>query len=209
MLDHEYALLGGINRSQIGRFLSIFAALVSATLVFLLLSAVDLAQHLGIPVNLPPTALSLLSAGVVFTGLYAVFNKHAWRWRLISAVLKVPDLSGEWNCKGHTLDENGKILHEWNAHIFIVQTWDKIRVRLRTTQSASNSITAALFHDEVDGFRLLYNYRNDPKMGEPTLKSHIGCANILFNKDLSEGKGEYFNGYGRPTFGTMELSRKA
>lgn len=206
--DHEYSLLGGVNRALIGRYLTILASSTSGVAVFFLLSAGDLAKKYNLPVNLPPTVFSLMGAGIVFALLYTVFNKTVWRWRWAVKYLKVPDLSGEWECTGTTLDAEGKPKYSWDAHVYICQTWDKIRVRLKTNQSGSNSITAALVYDEADGYRLLYNYRNDPNPGEPELKGHVGSANLLFSKSLDKATGDYFNGHGRPTYGRMELRRK-
>jgi len=206
--DHEYSLLGGVNRALIGRYLTILASAISGVAVFLLLSAEDLAKRFNLPVNLPPTALSLLGAGVVFAVLYTLFNKTVWKWPWAVKYLKVPDLSGEWLCNGTTLDASGNPVHNWEANVYICQTWDKIRVRLKTRQSGSNSITAALVYDEADGYRLLYNYRNDPSPGEAALRGHVGSANLLFTKSLDGAAGDYFNGYGRPTYGRMELRRK-
>lgn len=206
--DHEYSLLGGVNRALIGRYLTILASAISGVAVFLLLSAEDLAKRFNLPVNLPPTALSLLGAGVVFAILYTLFNKTVWKWPWAVKYLKVPDLSGEWLCNGTTLDASGNPVHNWEASVYICQTWDKIRVRLKTRQSGSNSITAALVYDEADGYRLLYNYRNDPNSGEAALRGHVGSANLLFTKSLDGAAGDYFNGYGRPTYGRMELRRK-
>ncbi|MFV3371943.1 hypothetical protein ACNFH5_27550 [Pseudomonas sp. NY15435] len=206
--DHEYSLLGGVNRALIGRYLTILASAISGVAVFLLLSAEDLAKRYNLPVNLPPTALSLLGAGVVFALLYTLFNKTVWKWPWAVKYLKVPDLSGEWLCNGTTLDAAGHPVCNWEANVYICQTWDKIRVRLKTHQSGSNSITAALVYDEADGYRLLYNYRNDPNPGEPELRGHVGSANLLFTISLDGATGDYFNGYGRPTYGRMELRRK-
>lgn len=206
--DHEYSLLGGVNRALIGRYLTILASAISGVAVFLLLSAEDLAKRFNLPVNLPPTALSLLGAGVVFAILYTLFNKTVWKWPWAVKYLKIPDLSGEWLCNGTTLDASGNPVHNWEANVYICQTWDKIRVRLKTRQSGSNSITAALVYDEADGYRLLYNYRNDPNPGEAALRGHVGSANLLFTKSLDGAAGDYFNGYGRPTYGRMELRRK-
>ena len=89
----------------------------------------------------------------------------------------------------------------------ITQSWDKIRVRLTTKQSGSGSIAASLSYDEITGYRLLYNYQNDPNIDEPELAPHRGFADLTFSHDLKTAKGEYFNGHGRFTFGTMELTR--
>src|ERR1700681_2713960 len=98
--EHEYALLGGINRAKVGRYLSILAASVSAGIVFLLLAAVDIAHRLGVPNNLPPAVLSLVGAGAVFGVLYWLFDHFAWRWSYLSKLVRVPDLSGNWHCDG-------------------------------------------------------------------------------------------------------------
>ncbi len=206
-MEHEYAVLGGLSRAMVGRYLSLIAAGVSAVIVFALLWAVDIAQRFGLPTNLPPSILSLVGAGAVFTALYWLLDRHAWRWSMVSKLLRVPDLSGEWSCKGQTINPDGSPGYVWEATVTIIQTWDKIRVRLRTAQSGSNSNSAALICDDADGYRLFYSYKNDPKIGETELRSHRGFAEITFTKDLRSGEGEYFNGHGRFTFGTLKLQR--
>ncbi|MGO4319826.1 hypothetical protein AB4Z23_28420, partial [Agrobacterium sp. MCAB5] len=86
-------------------------------------------------------------------------------------------------------------------------SWDKIRIRLKTNTSASNSKSAALVKDEAEGWRVFYSYSNDPRIGETELSAHRGFAEIVFDKDLMAGDGEYFNGHGRYTFGTMKLEK--
>ena len=80
---------------------------------------------------------------------------------------------------------------------------------MKTSQSGSNSISAALVWDDIDGYVLLYHYQNDPKLGETELRAHRGFAEITFHKDLRSGEGEYFNGHGRNTFGRMRLTKAA
>lgn len=207
MQKHEYALLGGINRAKVGRYLSLVAATLSAAIVFLLLTAVDIAHRLNLPVNLPPAILSLVGAGAVFSALYWLFDRYIWRWPYLELFLKVPDLRGDWRCTGQTLNPNGSPSYTWDGVLTIVQSWDKLRVRLKTKQSGSNSITAAVIFDDADGYQLLYNYKNDPSITEPNLKGHLGFANLTFSKDLKIAHGEYFNGHGRFTFGTLTLTR--
>lgn len=207
MQTHEYTLLGGVNRSTIGRYLGTVAATISGAIVFILLSAVNLAKELGLSTELTPTVLSLVGAGTVFAALYSFFDRYAWRWPFLNKWLKVPNLAGVWRCEGQTLNSNGSQSYAWQGTITIIQSWDKIRVRLKTSQSGSNSITAALIYDEADGYRLLYNYKNDPKIGETELKSHLGFAELIFLADRQSAEGEYFNGHGRFTFGTMHLRR--
>lgn len=206
--DHEYAVLGGVNRASIGRYLAILSSSISAGLVFVLLQAQNLAQSIGLDVNVPPIALSLIGAGTVYTLLFWILKNHAWKWRALAAILKVPNLAGMWDCTGETLDRDGNVTYTWAAEIVIVQCWDKLRVRLRTAQSGSNSMAAALTHDSVDGWLLLYQYRNDPRIGEPELNSHVGTCSATFSKDLKTATAEYFNGVGRATFGKMTWTRR-
>ena len=205
--EHEYALIGGINRAKVGRYLALLAATVSASIVFLMLSAIDLAKRYGIPVNLPPALLSLVGAGTIFTVLYWIFDRYAWRWRYLGNLLKVPDLRGEWTCVGRSLQPGQSFGRDWTGTLTISQSWDKLRVRLKTHQSGSNSISAALIHDEIDGYVLLYHYKNDPNIVVPDLTSHRGFAELTFAKDCRSAGGDYFNGRGRVTFGTMRLTR--
>lgn len=207
MADHDYSLHGGLNRAKVGRYLTIVATSVSGGAVFLLLSSVDLAKRYGLDINLPPTVLSLVGATMVFAILYQLLNRYVWRWPGMRRALKVPDLTGEWTCAGESLDQDGNLKHKWRGSVTIFQRWDKIRVRLKTSQSASNSIAAALICDDAEGFQLLYNYRNDPKIGDVELRSHLGSCMLLFAKDLRSAEGEYFNGHGRFTFGRMTLAR--
>lgn len=206
--DHEYAVLGGVNRASIGRYLAILSSTISAGLVFLVLQADNLAKSMGLDVNLPPTVMSLVGAGVVYAALFWILKQHAWKWRPLAALLKVPNLAGMWDCEGETLDRDGKVVYQWTAEVTIVQCWDKLRVRLKTNQSGSSSIAAALTHDSVDGWLLLYQYRNDPKIDQPELRSHVGTSSVTFSKDLKSAIAEYFNGVGRATFGKMTWTRR-
>lgn len=207
--DHEYTLLGGVNRAKVGRYLALASAGVSGAITFLLLTLVDVAHRFGLPANLPPEVLSLAGAGSVFGVLYWLLNRYAWRWVGVTQWLKVPNLAGDWTCKGETIDADGNVRYSWHGTITITQSWDKLRVRLKTSQSGSNSISAALVRDDIDGFVLLYHYQNDPKLGETELRAHRGFAEITFRKDLRSGEGEYFNGHGRNTFGRMQLTKAA
>lgn len=208
--NHEYAVMGGTNRVKIGRYLSLASSAISAGLVFLLLAAVDLAKRFNLPVNLPPTVLSLIGAGAVFGVLHWVLNSYVWRWPGFAQLLKVPDLSGRWNCVGESLGPNTTGSRQWNGEVTVVQTWDKLRIRLKTAQSGSSSIAAAVAHDSVDGVVLLYQYQNDPKIDAAAtgMASHMGCAVITIATDLQSASGEYFNGGGRSTFGKMNWTKR-
>ncbi|MCY0856660.1 hypothetical protein [Cupriavidus sp. D39] len=205
MMDHEYAVLGGLNRAAIGRYLSMAASAIAAALAAGMTWAIDFARSLGIVQNIPVLILWPLTAGVIYAALYWFFETRGWKW--VAPFLKVPDLTGDWTCVGRSMKADCLEV-EWNGVVTIAQSWDKIRVRLKTTQSSSSSIAASLIYDCTEGYRLLYNYRNDPKLGEKELVSHRGAAELAFAKDLQSAEGEYFNGHGRYTFGRMTLTRR-
>lgn len=207
MHDHEYSILGGLNRAKIGHAIGIVAAAVSSAVIATFLWLIDIAKQFGFGERTPSLILWPLSAGLIYTGMYWLFNKYIWRASKLSWLIKVPDLAGEWECEGQNINPDKTLGYPWSANVTITQSWDKIRLRVRTNQSTSNSIAAALIQDEIDGFRLLYNYRNEPKVGEPELQPHRGFADIIFAPNLKTASGEYFNGHGRFTFGTMKLKR--
>ena len=204
-MEHEYSVLGGLNRAAIGRYLSIAASAIAAGLGTLAALLIDLAKRIGIAEQIPALVLWPLTAGMIYIALYWLFESHIWKWGSLARLLKVPDLSGIWDCQGETLSEGGAA---WAGEVMIVQSWDKLRVRLKTGESGSNSVAAALVYDQADGFRLLYNYKNEPRIGETELKSHRGSAELTFAPDLQSAEGEYFNGHGRYTYGMMKLARR-
>ena len=207
MQEHEYALIGGINRARIGRYLTLTSAIVSSGIVFVLLSAVDLAKLHHIPVTLPPIVLSLVSAASVFAALYWIFDTFLWKVPGMAALLKVPNLAGQWRCDGQTLDQARNPTFQWHGTVTIAQSWDRIRLHLKTATSVSDSMAAALMNDAIDGYHLLYHYTNKPGIQSAGLAAHRGFAELTFGHDLRTASGEYFNGGGRFTFGTLKLTR--
>lgn len=207
METHEYAILHGLNRAKVGQIIGAIAAIISAGLVLLLLSAFDLAKKFGLPANVPPSLLSLLSAATIFGVIYWYFNTRLWRLKWVNVALRSPDIAGKYRCDGETLGPSDRAGHKWTADVTITQTWDRIRVHLKSGESVSYSIAAAIYRDPSEGFRLLYHYRNEPKMSAPQLRGHRGFTDLLFSSDLATAEGEYFNGQGRFTFGRMTLVR--
>lgn len=205
-LEHEYALLDGFNRASVGRWLQVGAAAISAVIVFVLLSVVDLAKRYALDVNVPPVVMSLVGAGTVYGALYWLFSRHVWKLSAVARILKVPNLGGTWLCEGLTLEKEPNIA--WSATVKIVQSWDKLRVHLETEQSISDSIAAALLHDEAMGYRLLYHYENRPRIGVTALAAHHGFAELTFATGENSATGEYFNGRGRNTWGKLKLTRE-
>lgn len=206
-LDHEYALLGGMNRAKVGRYLALLAAATSAGAVVLSSGLGFWLESKGWPRAATGWIATTVSAGVAWAVLYWVLDRHAWRWPLVGTALGVPDLSGDWIVEGLSLNPDAAE-RAWSGTATISQRWDKIHVRIDTAQSRSDSLTAALLCEPGGGHRLLYTYRNSPKIKERELQAHRGSADLLFAADRKSADGEYFNGQGRFTFGTLTLTRK-
>ncbi len=207
-LEHEYALLGGFNRAKVGRYLALAAAGVSALAVLLSAGLGAWLEGRGLPRQWTGWIASAISAGAAWTALYWLLDNHAWHWKPVGRALGVPDLAGGWKVQGLTLNPDKSPGWAWSGTLTISQKWDKLRVRLQTAQSSSVSITAAILCEDEAGWRLFYTYRNEPKVGEADLQPHRGSADILFASDLRTASGEYFNGLGRFTFGSMTLTRE-
>jgi len=207
-IDHEYSVLGH-SRAVVGRYLAAIAAAIASAAVLAVGASLNLAEFFGVRDALPEVILWPLSAGVVWVVVYAFFNTVAWRWPLVIRFMKVPNLSGEWAVEGQTLDHDQNPTFAWSGTLTIVQTWEKIRVCLKTAQSSSTSLSASIFYEEGEGYRLTYNYRNDPKADQKELRTHVGFADLVFTPNLDFAEGDYFNNKGRVTQGTMRLSRKA
>ena len=124
-------------------------------------------------------------------------------------MLLVPDLNGKWNCKGHTSLKNAKVVdHDWNATISITQSWSKILIYLKTSQSESKSISASIYHEAGVGYRVLYLYDNRPNADELDLSKHSGSVELLFLEDTNSASGSYYTDRHRTTVGTMNIERE-
>ncbi|MDP1558210.1 MAG: hypothetical protein Q8K59_13190 [Nitrosomonas sp.] len=92
----------------------------------------------------------------LFAGLYFLFDKYLWKISWLRKVLLVPDLNGKWSCDGHTNLKNAEpVGYDWKATISITQSWSKILIHLKTSQSESKSISASIYHEAGVGYRLL------------------------------------------------------
>ena len=209
MLDHEYSVLGGINRARIGHLIGGLAAALGSILITGIIAGLKLLERLNLIDEVPNVILWPITAGVIYAFLYWIFDNFLWKFGFLSDRLKVPNLSGQWKCRGQPINPDKTLGVLWNGEIHITQSWDKVRVRLKGQQSNSNSTSAAIIYDPIDGFRLMYSYCNEPKAGEIGISGHRGFAELTFDSGLLEAHGEYFNGQGRFTFGTLTLTKVA
>lgn len=205
MSAHEYSVVGH-SRSKIGMYIAFASGLVAGVITTVAGLVMSYLQSIGW-ISLPSIVVWPVTGGVVFGILFLIFDKVAWKWKRLHALVGVPDISGAWTVTGSSFDQNNSPKAKWNGRIEITQFYEKITVWLKTEQSESSSISAAIINEGRAGFRLIYSYRNQPRPGESDLQSHIGHCELLFNSDLDRAEGGYFNGGGRFTHGTMLLVR--
>jgi len=205
--DHEYAVHGGFNRSRIGQVLAVIAAAISAMLIGAALASIQWLESIGWKSGDSQILIWPIGVTLIYLILYWLFSQYMWRWSPLATFLKVSNLAGTWRCNGQTINADKSLGYQWTAEVTIIQNWDRIRVRLKTPQSGSTSQTASIIADPEGGCTLIYNYKNDPNLAEPELQPHQGFACLRFAPGLKSAEGEYFNGQGRFTFGTMTLDR--
>lgn len=205
MQQHEYAVVGH-NRALYGRWLFTLASFSAAVFTALGLVVAEAAKSWGVSDGLRNWALAPLSAAAVFGLLHLVFKKFGWK--ILCWFKAFPNVSGRWKCRGETVDDNGNVTFEWDAVVTIVQDWERIKVNLKTSQSGSYSVAASLLPEADGDWMLMYSYRNEPRQGEPELKSHIGYCELHFAADGRAAEGDYFNARGRKTAGRMKLTKE-
>lgn len=144
----------------------------------------------------------------VFALLYVAFDKYGWRAKWVRKCLGFPDINGRWVCRGRQMNDQNETVQEWQADITIVQTWSRISVTLKTEHSTSLSGPASLCREDGHGFRLLYNYSNEPLPGEGQLRPHHGTCDLVFTDACDSATGVYFNDHNRLTFGRMTLTKQ-
>lgn len=133
--------------------------------------------------------------------LMFVFNKWAWKWKLIRLLHSVPILYNRYSGT-FVSDYDHK---ERNGELIINQTFLNISVVFNTAESSSRSITATI--DNCDDLqRLIYTYQNEPK-GEIQDRSpiHYGTAILDVTKPNEIG-GNYYTG--RKSRGSMTFTCK-
>ncbi|EOZ9372162.1 TPA: pancortin-3 [Enterobacter hormaechei] len=195
---HDYAIFGH-SRATIGRWLGVSSIIITGFISSLLVWLYQATQ-------IQAFATAVITPAIIYFALHYSFNKFVWKLPLFS----IPDIGGVWNVTGQTLNEDGTDRYCWVAEIDIEQTWEKICITMKTSQSESESYTATLGKRSgtKGGWILHYSYSNNPNVDQfHELQSHKGYCELIFNKDLNQGTAAYFNSNGRRTFGIMALRK--
>ncbi|WP_437207084.1 hypothetical protein [Planctomicrobium sp. SH664] len=143
----------------------------------------------------------------LFSVLFLVFDRYLWKLSLIRRLLGLPDLNGKWHCQGERFDSDGNPAQTWTGTVTIKQTWSRLSVAICTDTSRSTSGPASITADDGHGIRLLYNYQNEPRPGQPVLSPHHGTCELIFDEACTSATGMYFNDHNRRSFGQMKLTR--
>ncbi len=154
----------------------------------------------------PEWWLSVPSFAGCYSGLHWLFDRYAWRVRLLRKLhlTQLPDLNGEWVGKIESSYNKGDSIYA--VSVVINQRWTKMLVRLDAQHSQSRSTTASLRTTDLANPELSYQYVNEPHSNAPaTMEMHRGTATLeLIGSVL---KGGYYTGRGRGEVGTIELRR--
>ena len=146
---------------------------------------------------------------LIYKGLYSIFDKYAWRWKIVRRFLNVADLNGKWE---GTLSSsyNGGTLIEMKLEI--TQTWTHIKCTSHFDKSDSESTITAVYSDDSDNCTLYFAYINKSKDISSGMQMYGGFNELKLSENKLEGS--YFNN--RPNLlsngsignsGTIELTR--
>lgn len=202
---HEYCVHNAFNRSHAGKYIYSVAMSISWIFIYFFL------KFNGEISPIENIIISSLSTAILFLACYFLFDKWIWKWSLLFRFLKYPDISGEWDCFGKSSYQelNNELKKsddtEWYAKVLIVQTWDKLRIKMESEFSTSESTSAAIIYDEIDSYKILYSYRNDPKDPDnKEMRTHFGFVELQLDKNSKRASAKYYNVSGRRTLGSME-----
>lgn len=138
--------------------------------------------------------------------LYFGFVEWAWQWRFVRFIfrIKTPNWNGVYEGALKTSHDN--FTQAIPFKISIVQKWNRIVVTGKTASSTSHSFLGFFSEEDTDSPTLVYQYLNLPNITAiDAMNAHRGVAQVILENDLLNG--EFFNGKGRNTIGTFELSK--
>jgi len=142
-----------------------------------------------------------------YGALYALFDRHLWRSRLMRklGLVRTPNLAGRWRGYLTSSFDNHARRHDVIVQIF--QSWTQISVYLSTATSVSRSSVAVIQASDPEGVALIYQYENQP-LADATRTMHMHCGTAMLrmsdgSKDDSSLSGDYYAGRDRGTFGRI------
>ncbi|MGB6127452.1 MAG: hypothetical protein WBG30_01765 [Psychrilyobacter sp.] len=199
---HKYTVKGH-PRVKIIICITIFAGIISSFIN---------EQIQVISNNFNMTITYSISVLTCSTLLYIFFSKVVWKNKFFRYLFKYPNFNGEWIINGRSFNEKLNKEFKWEGKLIITQTWDEILIILRTKSSSSDSRSTLgnIEHIKGHGYKLTYEYNNNPNMcAEKDMRKHEGKCDLIFNENFLEAKGNYFNNNrDRSTNGELILTKE-
>jgi hypothetical protein len=183
------------------RIVPLFLATLAIALAWIS-SRVFVSLHLSTPWWLEgPSSLAFYGA------LYALFDRHLWRYRLTRALglVKTPNLNGRW--RGYLKSSFDRYATRHPVMVQISQTWTQISVFLSTATSVSWSCVAVVQVSDPEGVALVYQYQNEPLFNAArNMHMHYGTAMLRMSNGRSL-TGDYYAGRDRGTVGQISCRK--
>lgn len=196
---HEYTI-SYHDRKFAYYFIAMLSGVAGIVVAFILKAISDVS---GVVIAAP--------SGIVLYGLlFVLFDKFVWKWPWLYnlGVVKIPDLSGNWNAEISPSATGSKI----NAAVKIHQTYSKISIHLETDKSDSLSQMAVIDMASPNMFTLRYEYSAEFKRNENSeIFRHYGVTSVKLKSDdhkfLENHSANYYTEQGRDSHGEIKLSR--
>jgi hypothetical protein len=170
-------------------------------------SALALGWILAILKWLPPAWIDAPSTIAFYGFYYQLFRVWIWKWPLLRVfgVVKLPNLTGEWD--GHVITTYDELHGKHTVHVSIQQSWTDMRVILKTPDSQSTSLIGAILTRDL--VMLSYEYLNEPLPGAVgTMHAHRGSARLTLSDNGTALDGDYYTGRDRTNYGSLTLRKQ-
>ena len=206
---HDYSIRS-ISKQKAYFWISAVSVLVTPCLIKLIERIISIWPHVEMIYKEFEILGFSVSAFLVFSLLWNLFSKIFWKILSKIRIVQIPNLSGYWNCFGEGkkyLDKNES--NNWSGEIKIEQEFDKISIKLTTTESRSHSysLVGDIEIRDKNEIVLSYMYENDPFKTEEGLKQHKGFCRLTFDLSKNSAIGRYYTDNDRSSYGTMKLSK--
>ena len=141
-----------------------------------------------------------------FGAYWSLYDRRGWRWRPFGMPLsRVPDLNGDW--KG-VVSSSHKLEEDLPATLTIRQTHSRIVAELRTLDSQSTSLMAAVGQTPSGRVYLNYSYINQPRALVP-VGMHVHRGIVGLEMDGSGVlEGDYSTDWHRNNHGRLRFTRE-
>ncbi|MCH8563660.1 hypothetical protein LTI14_10605 [Nesterenkonia sp. YGD6] len=119
---------------------------------------------------------------LILVGLFYIWDRWAWRWKVFLHASARPDLNGTWTgeLRSEWLDaDNNKHDSVTPALLYVRQNFTWLSLTLQTESSTSYSLNHSVEKLPSGDFRVHYNYANKPYVAHRArLLEHLGSAQL-------------------------------